>query len=106
MTCSSPDGRDHLIDDPVAVFEVISPSTASKDRVTKLREYKSVSSIRTHVIIESEARAITVLSREREGEDFKAAGLTDDDNREVPALGVAIPLSSIYAGVVFEDASS
>ena len=101
IACNGVDGRSHLVEEPVAVFEVVSPSTAREDRVIKLREYQAVPSIRIYVIVESEARAVTVLSRDDAGEGFKATGLTEDDVLHLVAIGVSIPVAELYAGVTF-----
>ncbi len=103
VTCSGPDGRGRFVDQPVVVFEVVSPSTGRNDRILKLREYQDVPSILTYVIVESETRAITVLSRDDAGGPFRVAGLTDEETLELPAMGISIPVAELYVGVDFGD---
>jgi Uma2 family endonuclease len=45
VTCSPVDGRSDLVPNPVVVFEVLSPSTASVDRIVKNEEYRATASI-------------------------------------------------------------
>ena len=79
----------------------MSSSTARDDRVVKLREYQAVPSIRSYLIVESEARAITVLSRGDGGDSFRATGLIEDDVLELPEIGISIPVADLYEGVEF-----
>ena len=99
VTCSKFSRSDQLVPDPVVVLEIVSPGSLRLDRVVKLREYQAVRSVRTYVIVEAEARALTVLSRAENG--FRAAGLTEDDLLELPEIGVGIPVSELYDGVAF-----
>ena len=101
MTCSRFDRSEHLVPAPVVVFEVVSPASLRTDRVVKLREYQAVASVRAYVIVEADALAVTVLSREHGGEMFRATGLTDGDDLELAAIGVSIPIAEFYAGIDF-----
>ncbi len=92
-------GRDRLVPNPVVVFEVVSPSSVHTDRITKLREYGAVPSIRRYVIVEPDAVAVTVLFRDRAGEPFTAAGLAGDDTLALPEIGIGIPVALIYEGI-------
>lgn len=103
VTCSRFDRSEHLVPAPVVVFEVVSPASLRTDRVVKLREYQAVASVRTYVIVESDAPAVTALSRERGGEMFRATGLTEGDDLELPSIGVSIPITELYAGIDFGD---
>ena len=99
VTCLKSDDRDRLVPNPVIVFEVVSPSSVRIDRVVKLREYQAVPSIRRYVIGESEAVAVTVFSRDLEGEMFRATGLSADDVLRLPEIDIEIPVATIYVGL-------
>lgn len=103
VTCSPFSDRDYLVPDPVIVFEVISPTSGRLDRVTKLREYQAVPTIRRYVLVESDTAAITVFSRDHENQAFSAAGLTSGETLHLPEIGIEIPLADIYEGFVFPD---
>lgn len=103
VTCTKFSNRDRLVPNPVVVFEVISPSSVRIDRITKLREYQAVPSIRRYVIIEPDAAAVTVLSRDGAGEAFRAAGLAEDDTLSLPEIGIEIPVAAIYEGMDFDE---
>ena len=103
VSCTEAGNRDRLVSNPVVVFEVISPSSVRTDRITKLREYGAVPTIRRYVIIEPDAAAVTVLSRDHENEPFRAAGLTEDDTLSLPEIGIEIPVAAIYEGIAFDE---
>ncbi len=104
VTCTRFDPRDRVVPNPVVVFEVVSPTSGRTDRIVKLHEYQAVPTIRRYVIVESDSVAITVLSRDHEGEAFRAAGLTEDDTLDLPEIGIEIPVAAIYEGLAFGEA--
>ncbi len=102
VSCSKFSDMDRVIPNPVIVFEVVSPSSVRTDRVVKLREYQAVPSIRRYVIVEPYAMAVTVFSRNNEGETFRATGLAEDDVLQLPEVGIEMPVAAIYGGIVFD----
>ena len=101
VTCSPFNRSEQLVPAPVIVFEVVSPGSLRIDRVVKLREYQAVPSIRAYVIVESDAPAVTILSREHDNETFRASGLTEDDELVLAAIGFSVPVAEIYAAIDF-----
>ena len=104
VSCTKSGNRDRLVSNPVVVFEVISPSSVHTDRVTKLREYAAVPTIRRYVVIEPDAMAVTVFSRDHADEPFRTAELTGDDALALPEAGIEIPVAAIYEGIAFDEA--
>lgn len=95
--CSAAARTQTVITDPVVVIEVISPSTSRTDRLEKLREYRDTPSIQRYVILEADAIAATIYTRQ--GPDFIVGVLTEDDTLAMPEIEVSIPLRAIYADV-------
>jgi Uma2 family endonuclease len=87
--------------DPVAVFEVISPSTARTDRILKNREYRDTQSVRYYVMLEQDFVGAMVFSRS----DGKWAGATvaGDGTIALPELDIELPMSELYEGVALAD---
>jgi Uma2 family endonuclease len=81
--------------EPVVVFEIVSPSTSRTDRIEKLREYQATASIQRYVILEQETIAAAVFSRL--GDDWAARPLTEGDTLRMPAIGVDLPMTEVYA---------
>lgn len=98
VTCTPvPRGTD-VIPEPVVVFEVLSASTATTDRIEK-EEYRLTPSIRRYVMLEQTRRAATVF--ERVGDDWAGHVLTAGAVLAMPEIGVELPLVELYAGITF-----
>ena len=88
-----------VAENPVVVFEVLSPSTAGTDIVVKNREYRATASILRYVILMQDRMRATV--QERRGEDWLGTSLTEADAvLEMPEIGVSLPLAALYEGVL------
>jgi len=104
VTCSPvPRGTD-IIPEPIAVFEVLSSSTASTDRIEKNEEYRGTPSIQRYVMLEQTRQAATVFSRA--GDDWIGHVLTDRAVLVLPEIGVELPLTDLYAGMELSEPSS
>ncbi|HEY4173904.1 MAG TPA: Uma2 family endonuclease [Rhodopila sp.] len=97
VTCSPIDGQSDILPNPVVVFEVLSPSTAAVDRVTKNAEYAATPSIQRYVMLEQVRIGATVFARQ--GENWVGTVLLDDAVLAMPEIGVELPLRDLYAGV-------
>ena len=98
VSCTKPGNQDRPVLNPVVVFEVISPSSVRTGRLVKLREHGAVPTIRRCAIVEPDAAAVTVLSRDGENEPFRAAGLAEGDTLDLSEIGIEIPVAAIYEG--------
>jgi Uma2 family endonuclease len=64
VVCSPlPPGRTLVVNDPVIVFEILSESTSTTDRIVKNQEYRNTPSIRRYIILEQTTMAATVFDR-------------------------------------------
>lgn len=88
-----------VIEDPVVVFEVLSPGSALVDRVVKNEEYRGTPSIRRYVMIEQDMMAATVF--ERAGDDWVGHLMTGEAVLAMPEIGVDLALAEVYEGVGF-----
>ncbi len=87
----------------VVVFEVLSPTSGRVDRITKVREYAAVPSIRRYVILESSSIGLTVLEREGPDEAWRTTILIDGDILRMPEISIEMPVSEIYEDITFPD---
>lgn len=107
ITCSGqPDAaraRQGVVNEPVVVFEILSDSTALRDRTEKNAEYRATPSIRRYVMLEQDRMAATVF--ERVDEDWVGHLLFGDDAvLTLPEVGIAaIPLPELYEGVTLPE---
>jgi Uma2 family endonuclease len=101
VSCTAQRTSSQIIEAPVVVFEVLSPSTSRTDRIDKLRDYGEVATIRRYVIPEQESIAAAVF--ERADDAWKATTLTAEDVLDLPEIGITVPLAEFYAGIAFSD---
>jgi len=93
-----------LAQQPVAVFEVLSKSTAWIDQGLKLRDYGATPSIRYCALISQDEPRALVYVRDDDGRlDIGAAALLEgmEASIELPELGVSLPFAALYEDVAF-----
>ncbi len=101
-------GEAQLTDDnltllnPVAVFEVLSPSSAGYDRHTKLAYYRALPSLQTYIIVDQHQVYIELHQRASAG--WLRQSFSDID-AVIPlgSLGCRLPLAEMYRGIIFPD---
>ncbi len=101
VSCSKIDGLSRLLPDPVVIFEVLSESTGRVDRVTKVREYAAIPSLRRYVIVEAVNPGLLVLERTDGADNWTAKALATEDTLVMPELGIEIPVAALYEDVEF-----
>ena len=90
--------RDILVD-PVAIFEVLSPSTEKYDRGVKSRLYRTIDSLRDYVLVSQEEIHIEQFTRPPNGVWTVRDYLSLDQELKMDSIGIAIPLQRIYSQV-------
>jgi len=101
ITCTKFDGTAKTV--PGVVFEVVGATAESnrRDRITKVREYAAVSSIRRYVILESSGIGLTVMERAVADQVWQTTVLTNDDILRMPEIGIEVPVSELYEDIAF-----
>jgi Uma2 family endonuclease len=94
ISCTSQSDRAQIIENPVIVFEVLSDSTSRTERIEKVREYGATPSILRYVILEQDSIGATLLIRN--GNQWAATTLSEDDVLDLPEVGIAVRLDEIY----------
>lgn len=85
--------------DALAIFEVLSDDTATTDRVDKLVDYALLPSLRSYVLLEQTAMAVTLFQREPGG--AWTASAHTDGSLVLSGLGVTVPLADLYRRLTF-----
>jgi Uma2 family endonuclease len=102
VVCSPiPSGRTLVVTDPVIVFEILSESTSTTDRIVKNQEYRNTPSIQRYVILEQTTMAATVF--DRTADDWVGHLQIGETVLALPEIGAELAMSDIYEGVVFPD---
>ncbi len=99
IVCSPMKRGATIVTEPVGVFEVLSPSTATTDHIVKNQEYRDTPSIQRYVMLEQDQQAATVFTRA--GDDWVGHVMAGDVVLTMPEIGVEVPLAELYEGVAF-----
>lgn len=90
--------------EPVAVFEVLSKSTAWIDQTLKLRGYDATPTIRYYVLISQDEQRALFYTRDRDGRlATRDAALLEgaDAAIELPGFDLILPFAALYEGIEF-----
>jgi Uma2 family endonuclease len=90
--------------EPVAVFEVLSKSTAWIDQTLKLRGYDTTPTIRYYVLISQDEQRALFYTRDKDGRlATRDAALLEgaDAAIEIPEFDLALPFAALYEGIDF-----
>lgn len=101
VVCSPGPNTSTVVTDPIAVFEILSESTSSTDRIEKHAEYRATPSIQRYVILEQDRIAATVFARA--GGDWVGHFFLDGAILAMPEIGIDVPLAEFYDGLVFDE---
>ncbi len=86
---------------PVLIVEVLSPSTADYDRLSKFRMYRSIGSFSEYLLVEQNEPFVERYSKQAKGwllSDFSGLELSIT----LDSVSIDLPMAEIYRGVVFE----
>jgi Uma2 family endonuclease len=105
VVCGQPrfkDANEDTLLNPTVIMEVLSNSTASYDRGEKFEHYGMLSSLTDYLLIAQDRAAVEQRVRTDHGWQLAYYyGL--DAMVPLPAIGCALRLSDIYAGIQFTD---
>ncbi len=105
VTCSKFAGTAKFVPGVVVIFEVVGSTAEAnrRDRITKVREYAAIPSVRRYVIVESSGIGLTVMERSSPDQVWQTTVLTEEDILRMPEIGIEIPVAEIYDGITFPD---
>ena len=104
VTCTPVADNATVVTEPVVIFEILSPSTATNDFGVKNREYRDTPSVQRYVLLEQGHQAATVFSRV--GEKWMGVVLAGDEILAMPEIGIDFPLGELYRGISFNRTES
>ena len=94
VICHSPEG-DFLTKAPTLIFEILSPSTSKKDRVTKFRLYEQ-EGVPYYCIVDPETQVAKIYHLEQ-GRYVKQADVSNESHRfELETCGFDLDFSRIW----------
>ena len=99
IRCGRADATATFIDDPVVVFEIVSPSTEPVDRIIKSAEYRNAPSIQAYVMLQQDFVGATVLRRTRRVNFGRLTPMARARPSASPAIGIDLPVDELYEGL-------
>ena len=86
-------GDEKLVGVPRVVFEVLSPSAASNDQITKLAEYHRLPGVKGSFFVDPGTERARVVDTSN---DREAGWLPADSAIELPMLGISLPHTELF----------
>jgi len=96
VTCDPSDDAKYYKTKPVAVIEVLSPSTERLDRREKFLSYQRLPSLEEYVLIDQERVRVTVF---RKANCWKPEHLIGEDSLKLGSVGFQQTIPSVYEDV-------
>jgi Uma2 family endonuclease len=100
VECGRPDlglrDDDLLLQRPVVLIEVLSPSTRNHDEKTKLPQYVEIESVDTVVLVDPDAETIRLVQR-LGPTAWKNELLATSGDIDLPSIGVTVPRKEVFA---------
>ncbi|MGO4880290.1 MAG: Uma2 family endonuclease [Bryobacteraceae bacterium] len=107
VICKDPpalDQDDDNLDNPVVVFEIVSPSTEKFDRGRKSDLYRTVGSLTDYVLVSQDRMRVEGYARQPDGTWFSHECEGPDAELKIDSINVSMPLRRIYDGVTIRPA--
>ncbi len=87
---------------PTVIIEVLSKSTESYDRGDEFFAYRQIISLQEYILVDQYKAQVEIY--QRQSDLWKITRITGIDQRlDIPSLGIAIDLESIYEDIVFDE---
>jgi Uma2 family endonuclease len=102
VSCEPVTADDTSLRAPLLVIEVLSQSTATRDRLLKREHYQSLRSLHEYVLIDSRKRRITRFRRD--GDRWTEDAFTNAHAAcDLTSVGLTLDLGPLYAGIPLAD---
>lgn len=102
VRCGENRGDAQVIDDPVLVVEVLSPSTQRDDLTLKRWAYQAIPTLQAILLVSARSAAIELAEREPDGSWRSRHYRGLDVAVPLAALGIELPAAEVYMGVDLE----
>ncbi|WP_159788969.1 Uma2 family endonuclease [Sodalinema gerasimenkoae] len=100
VTCDAEDLQAQTsVKHPTVIVEVLSPSTATGDRSTKLKCYRQIPTVQEYVLVDSQSMTVELYRRGDEGRMWGYAQYEAGERFRLESLDFELELSVLYEGV-------
>lgn len=105
VLCGAPSfylARRDIVTNPILIAEVLSPSTEADDRAEKRLSYQTIPALQHYLLLAADQTRVELYTRGPSGGWHFEVWETQNAQIPLPALGIALALSDLYALVEFE----
>jgi Uma2 family endonuclease len=105
VVCGCPllaDEHQDVLLNPVAIFEVLSPTTEKYDRGAKFQHYRTIPSLREYVLVDQDKVRVEQYIRQDSNTWILRDHQGRDQELKMDSIGVSLPLDRIYHRVEFD----
>lgn len=99
VDCGNTAPTDRSAAGPTVVIEVASPTSLAVDYLQKPRDYASIGTIKSYVILSQDAKRAAILRRSGDELLLEGEAIGAEAVIELPEIGVSLPLSEVYEGL-------
>ena len=96
------DQEQSIVTNPLALVEVLSPSTEAAERGDKRHEYQSIATLQSYLLVSQNAYSVEHYARREDGWWMYQAVDGLEGTLAIPALNITLALADIYEGIDFE----
>lgn len=93
------DNRQDVVTNPVVIFEVLSPSTATYDLGEKFMQYQRIDSLREYVVVHQDSILVQRFERREDGQWLAAFHNGLEGMVTLSSVPCALPMAEIYEGI-------
>jgi len=105
VSCEETPENPYFRNEPILIFEVLSPSTQEIDRREKLLFYQQMPSVQEYVVVEQQKMLVEIHRRQPDGRwiTYYFSHENADDEIEFQSIEMTMTLGEIYRRVRFEN---
>ena len=104
VVCGEPVlGPQLTLTNPIVLIEVLSPTTEASDRGFKFERYQHIDTLKEYVLISQEKPRVETYLRQQDGSWRYQSFEGLNSSVAFQSVGVEVPLSEIYDGVMFRN---
>lgn len=104
VRCGPAQGERTVVDDPVAVVEVLSPRTQQSDLTRKRWAYQAIETMQAVLFVAADERRVEVAERRPDGTWLSRFVVGAEATLTLTALNVELPMAELYAGAELDAA--
>lgn len=98
--------RRDIVTNPILIAEVLSPSTEADDRTEKRLSYQTIPTLQHYLLLAADQTRVELYTRAEAGGWHFEVWETQNAQIPLPALGITLALSDLYALVDFAEEAS